>query len=85
MIKNVFYFILKALLALKIFKSFSLIFLVRWVNGLIRKLTLLSKFMTLQPGTQTIAVHMSKISRSNHSQAIEIGQLIGHKVRNKFL
>ena len=41
-------------------------FLVMWKNGLIRKIRLISKLMTLQTGYQTIAIHiLPKISRSN--------------------
>ena len=49
MIKNAFYFTLKALLVLMIFK-FWLEFSVMSKNGLIRKIRLISKFMTSQPG-----------------------------------
>ena len=36
-----------------------------WEHGLIRKLRLVLKFMTLQPGKQTIIIHiLSNISRS---------------------
>ena len=50
MIKNAFYFILKALSILKIFK-FCLDFLVMKENGSIRKIRLISKFMTSQLGS----------------------------------
>ena len=52
-IKNAFYFILKALFVLKIFKFSS-----RRKNGLIRKIGLTSKFMTSRPGLQTIAIRI---------------------------
>ena len=60
--KNAFYFILKALFAFKIFK-FLVIFkkcLNFWPcrkNGSTGKIRLISKFMTSQPGKQTIAIH----------------------------
>ena len=47
MMKNVFYFILKALFILKIFKLLSCVF--RQVEK-VRKIRLISKFMTSQPG-----------------------------------
>ena len=49
MMKIAFYFILKAFLVLKIFKI-CLEFLVMSKNGLIRKMMLISKFMTSQLG-----------------------------------
>ena len=47
MMKNAFYFILKTLFVLKIFKF---LFWSCWKNGLIRKIRLTAKFMTSQPG-----------------------------------
>ena len=47
--KNVFYFIVKAIFVLKIF-------VVKY--GLDRNIRLISKFETAQPGKQTIAVHI---------------------------
>ena len=49
MMKNAFYFTLKALFVLKIL-SFCLDFLIMYKNGLIRKIRLILKFMTSQPG-----------------------------------
>ena len=46
--KNGFYFTLKTLFVLKIFTCLN--FLIMQKNGLIRKLRLISKFMTSQPG-----------------------------------
>ena len=55
-------------------------------NGLIRKIRLISKFMTSNSGSQTIAIHiLPNISRSKDNQAMEIGQLIGYNMRNIFL
>ena len=46
-------------------------------NGLIRKISLTSKFMTSQPGLQTIAIHiLPNISQSEGNQAMKFGQLI---------
>ena len=45
--------------------SFSLDFLVMYKSSLIRKIRLISKFMTSQPEKQTVAIHTSpNISRS---------------------
>ena len=54
-------------------------------NGLTRKIKLISKFMTLQPGKQTITIHiLPNISRSKCNQRIKFGQLIEHSIRNTF-
>ena len=46
-------------------------------NGLIRKIGLISKFMTSQPGYQTTAMHMlPNISRVKGNQIMKFGQLI---------
>ena len=50
MIKNAFYFILKALFILKIFKFLPRLFGHVEKNGLIRKIMLISNFMTSEPG-----------------------------------
>ena len=69
--KDAFYFILDALFVLKIFKMF----LVMWEFGLIKKLRLISKFMTSQPGKQTITIHiLPNISRSTDNQTMKFGQ-----------
>ena len=55
-------------------------------KGLIRKIKLISKIMTSQPGKQTIAIHIyPNISRSKSNQAIKVGQLIEYNIRNSFL
>ena len=58
MMKNDFCFILKALFILKIFKFLSWLFRSFRKNDLIRKVILISKFITSQPGWQTIAIHI---------------------------
>ena len=79
MMKNAFYFILKALFVLKIFKFFRSC----RKNGLIRKIRLTSKFMTSQPGSQTIAIHiLPDISQSKGNQTVKFGQLLEYKKRN---
>ena len=79
-----FYFILKALFVLKIFKYLPI-----WScrkNGLIRKIRLISKLMTSQPCQQTIAIDiLPNISRSKDNQAMTIGQLTEYNKRNIFL
>ena len=52
-------------------------------NGLIRKLTLISKFMTSKTGQQIITVHiLPNISRSKDIQTMKFGQLIEYNMRN---
>ena len=68
MMKNAFYFILKALFVLKI-----------------RKIRLTSKFMTSQPGLQTITIHiLPNISQSEGKQKIKFGQIIEYNKKNIF-
>ena len=50
MMKNAFYFILKALFYFQNIQDFALTFWSFRKNGLIRKIRLISKFMTSQPG-----------------------------------
>ena len=59
MMKNVFYFIVKALFVLKIFKFFSRHFgHIGKKPDLIRKIRSFSKFMTSQPYLQAIAIYI---------------------------
>ena len=60
-VKSVFYFILKAPFVLQIF-TFLFCFWPCGKNGLIRKIRLILKFMTSQPGEQTITIHILSIS-----------------------
>ena len=55
MIKNVFYFTLKALFVLEIL-DFVLTFSFQYKNGLIRKIMLISKFKTSQPVFKGLSV-----------------------------
>ena len=65
--------------------SFCVDFLVMYKNGLIRKIRLISKFMTSQPGKQAIAIHiLPHISRSKRNQT-QFGQLIEYNMRNTFV
>ena len=48
---------------------------------MVRKLRLISEFMTSHPGQQIITIHVSSnISRSEGNQAMKFGQLIEYKV-----
>ena len=69
------------LFVLKIFKFLSQLF------GHVGKTAwLISKFMTSQPGLQTIAIHiLPNISQSKGNQTIKFGQLIQYNKRNIFL
>ena len=86
MMKNAFYFILKALFVLKLFTFLSRLFWSCRKNGLIRKLRLISKFMTSQPGLQTIAIHiLPNISQSKGNQTMKFGQLMEYNKRPLFI
>ena len=55
-------------------------------NGLIRKIKLISNFMTSQPGKKTIAIHiLPNISRSKCNQIMEFDQLIEYNIKTFFL
>ena len=72
--KNAFYFTLKALSVLKIFKLLSWLF-VHVVKQLDKKDKFNLKFMPSQPVSQTIAMYiLTNISRSKGNQAIIFGQ-----------
>ena len=89
MMKNVFDFMLKALLVLEIYKLLS------WLldyakNGLIRNLTLISNFMTPRTGQQTSAIYIyihiqPNISRRKGNQAMRLGQVIEYSIKILFL
>ena len=83
--KNVFYFMLIAVLVLEIFTFLSEIFGCVKI-GMMKKLRLISKFMTSQTGQQIIPIHiLPNISRGKSNQEIKFGQLIKHNMRNNFL
>ena len=66
--------------------SFCLDFLVMFENALITKIRLIPKFMTWQPGYQTIAIQiLSNISRSKYNWTLKFGQLIEYNMRNIFV
>ena len=55
-------------------------------NGLIRKKSLTSKFMTSQPGLQIIAIQiLPNISQNKVDQRMKFGQLIEYNKRKIFL
>ena len=61
-------------------------FLVMYPNSLIKKMRLISNFMTSQPGQQTIVIHiLVDISRRKYNQTIKFGQLTESNLRNIFL
>ena len=84
LMKNTFYFTLKALSVLKVFMFLS------WLFGHVEKTTrlerLIWKSMTSQPGQQTIAMHiLPNIWRSKGNQSMAFGQLIEYNMRNIFV
>ena len=84
MIKNAFYFIFKSSFRSLDIEVFVMTFWTCRKNGLIRKIRLTSKFITSQPGQQTIAIHiLPNISLGN--QKMKLGQLIEYNKRNIFL
>ena len=86
MIKNAFYFILKALFFLEVFNFCIMNFWSCRKNGLIRKIRIISKFMTSQPGYQTIEIHiLPNISRRKSNQTMKPDQLIEYNKRKNFL
>ena len=92
-LKNAFHIILKALFALKVFKSFFQFFVylekrldekdkAKNVKMYIISIITISKCVTLQP---IIAIHiLPNISRNEAIQKLKFGQLIEHNIRNIF-
>ena len=86
MMKSTFYFPLKALFVLKIFKFLSRLFGHVEKTASLDRIRLISKSMTTQPGKQTIAIQiLSNISRSKNNQTMKLDQLLDYKKRNIFL
>ena len=54
-------------------------------NGLIRKIRLISKSMTSQPGKKQLQYTLPNISRSKGNQTMKFGQLIEYNMKNSFL
>ena len=85
MMRNTFYFIVKTLFVLKITEFLSWLFGHVEKNVLIRKIRLISKFITSQPDEQRITTHiLPNISRSKRSQTLKFRQVKKHK-SNSFL
>ena len=70
---------------LKMFKFLSCCF--GHVKGsLIKKVMLISKFMTSRPEKQTVAIHtLPNISKSKYNQRMKFDHLIEHNMGNIFL
>ena len=80
-----FYFILKVLFVLEIFKLLSWLLVMQKI-GLKRKPRLISKFLTSQTGQQIIEMHvLSNISRSKGNQTMKFGQVLEYNKANIFL
>ena len=81
-----FFILSQKLFSFSRYLRFCLEFLFMYQNGLIKKMRLISDFMTSQPGQQTIVIHiLPNISRSKGKQTMKFGQLIEFNVRNIFL
>ena len=81
-----FLFHLKSSFCFQDISSFVLTFWLFRKNGLIRKIRLVPKFMTSQPGYQTLTIHiLPYISESKGNQTMTFGQLIEYNKRNIFL
>ena len=53
---------------------------------MIRKIKLTAKFMTSQPGYQTVAINMlPNVPRSKANQTMKLGEPIEYNMRNVFL
>ena len=66
-------------------KIFVLTFQSCRTNNLIRKITLILKFMTSQPGERTITIHiLPNISRIRGKQAMKFGQLVEYNKKNVY-
>ena len=81
--KYAFYFMLKVFDVLEIF-TFSYWFFFMQKNSLIRKLILISKFITSQTGQHMIAIPILP-KRSKGNQAMKFAQLTKYKMINTFL
>ena len=83
--KNAFYFIWKALFVLKTFKFLSF-WSCRKINGLIRKIRLISELMTSHPDLQIMNIHiLPNITQSKSNQRNKFCQLIKYNKGNILL
>ena len=62
--------------------NFCLNFLVVQKNGMIRKIKLIAKFMTSQPGKQIIAIHILPNISKNKGKTHVMEQKMEYKMRN---
>ena len=86
MMNNTFYFTLKVLSVVKIFKFFSWLFWSYRKSSLIRKARLISTFWRHSLFKKTITIHiLSNISWNKGSQTMKFGQLIEYNKRYIFL
>ena len=75
----------KKLFSFSRYLKFCLDFFIMQQSNMTRKIWLISEFMTLQPGQQTIVIHiLPNISRSKGNQTKKFGQLIEYNMRNIF-
>ena len=82
--EKAFYFTSKTLFVLKILSFVLTLSLV--AKRLVRKIKSISKFMTSQPGKQTIVIHvLPNILRNKDNQTMKPGQLREYNMRNIFL
>ena len=82
--KSPFYFTLKVIFVLKIFRFLPGLF-GHVENDLIRKIRLISKIMMLQPGWQAIVVYILPNIVSKGNLTRKFGQLLEYNMRNIFL
>ena len=76
-------FYLKSSFCFQDILNFCPVFLVMQKNGLIRRLRLISKFMTSQTGKQIITTHiLPNISRTKNNQTMKFGHAIEYNTRN---
>ena len=86
--KNVFYFILKAPFVLNLFECLPWLFghVEKKKDRKIRKIRLISKFMTSQTGSQTNTTHiLPNISQSKGNETMKFDQVIVYRNRESFL
>ena len=81
-----FFILSKKLFSFSRYLSFCLAFFVMYQNGLIKKIRVISGFMTSQPGKQTTVIHtLPNISGCKGNQTMKFGHLTECNSRNIFL
>ena len=84
--KNAFLFNLESSFCSQDISNFVLTFHSCRKKGLIRRIRLISKFMTPRPAWQTIPIHIvSNISRRKGNKTMKFSQLVEYNKRNVFL